>query len=483
MVSFFQCEGTGQRLSILDYDDSRTNNVRYRAVINDDQVAVLHLQSVDIKDTPVSQLSLCPGVREADMSEIISQSASSVCALFLIEKAEEEIVYRSRDCRLLQTGDQPESLCGSCEHLISRLGGKEEEGEVEWEEDISLKLEPEPKPEVDEVTKFVSSNVAVSPVVISILRSNTETGEESVPVKRKYKKMKTKVRCPDCPDMFVSQLRLRRHAKIVHCLDLPVPVEKEPINCPFCEEKFPNYSSKIPFHLKCFHLNEKENPLYVEMMERVEAETRMHLCSICGKDFLSAGCLERHMSHYHQQGNLVSCDQCGKGYKDQARLTNHINRKHAGPYQFKREHLCVECGKVLSSKVNLDNHIYRFHSDNAIKCQECEREFRHPYDLVRHIGQVHTAKEKTERCTQCDKMFYNSKALQLHVRSIHEKLKPWYCEFCPFKCSRLSNLNDHRRKSHNKMNLSRMTLLDLVEHDQHPSYNKDDLPMLQTLIG
>ena len=51
-----------QRLSILDYNETKTN-VRYKAVINEDQAAVLHLQTVDTEDTQdVSQLSLCPGV-------------------------------------------------------------------------------------------------------------------------------------------------------------------------------------------------------------------------------------------------------------------------------------------------------------------------------------------------------------------------------------------------------------------------------------
>ena len=93
MFSAFRCEENGQTLSILDYDVSRTNNVRYKAVINDDQVAVLHLQSVDVdtQDTPdVSQLSLCPGVLE---SEVPFESCSD-STRFLIEKGEDEIVYR-----------------------------------------------------------------------------------------------------------------------------------------------------------------------------------------------------------------------------------------------------------------------------------------------------------------------------------------------------------------------------------------------------
>ena len=90
MISTFCSVENGQRLSILEYDVTKTN-VRYKAVINEDQVAVLHLQTVDdVKDTSdVSQLSLCPGVPESD----VVFSSSSVTKL-LIEKSGDEIVLR-----------------------------------------------------------------------------------------------------------------------------------------------------------------------------------------------------------------------------------------------------------------------------------------------------------------------------------------------------------------------------------------------------
>ena len=89
MITMFHCEEKGLKFSIESYD-SRKSNVRYKAVINDDQVAVLHLQSVDTENTPdVSQLSLCPGVLESYMVF----SSTSITKL-LIEKAEDEIVYR-----------------------------------------------------------------------------------------------------------------------------------------------------------------------------------------------------------------------------------------------------------------------------------------------------------------------------------------------------------------------------------------------------
>ena len=90
MITSFHSGETGIKLSIENYDLRKTN-VRYKAVINEDQVAVLHLQTVDTEDSSdVSQLSLCPGVPE---SEVPFQSCSD-SSRFLIEKVEAEIVYR-----------------------------------------------------------------------------------------------------------------------------------------------------------------------------------------------------------------------------------------------------------------------------------------------------------------------------------------------------------------------------------------------------
>ena len=88
MISPFYCGKIDQRLSILEYDGTKCSG-RYRAVIDGDQATVLQLQSVDTKDSPLSQLSLCPGVPETD----VVFSSSSVTK-FLIEKVEDDIIYR-----------------------------------------------------------------------------------------------------------------------------------------------------------------------------------------------------------------------------------------------------------------------------------------------------------------------------------------------------------------------------------------------------
>ena len=76
MATSFRCCVTDQRLTILDYDETKTN-ARYRAVINEDRIAVLQLQSVDTEDTPVSQLSLCSGVLESEVLQLLSSSSTT----------------------------------------------------------------------------------------------------------------------------------------------------------------------------------------------------------------------------------------------------------------------------------------------------------------------------------------------------------------------------------------------------------------------
>ena len=93
MTASFRCFVTDQRLTILDYDETKSNG-RYRAVINEDKIAVLQLQSVDTEET-VSRLSLCSGVLESNVLQLLSSSSTTNYFLqFLIEKVNDDIVYR-----------------------------------------------------------------------------------------------------------------------------------------------------------------------------------------------------------------------------------------------------------------------------------------------------------------------------------------------------------------------------------------------------
>ena len=74
---------------------------------------------------------------------------------------------------------------------------------------------------------------------------------------------KKKVPCEHCPERFPSRKTLQKHLNNQH-------PELKQVKCPFCDEMIGKYSRSWPVHLSTHHLQEKESPLYREIMERIE---------------------------------------------------------------------------------------------------------------------------------------------------------------------------------------------------------------------
>ena len=281
-------------------------------------------------------------------------------------------------------------------------------------------------------------------------------------------------RCPDCDKIFPSRDAVRRHVKRNHGLS----------KCPFCDESFIKDSHRWPRHLLTYHQNEQENPLYKEILESVEVYEAV--CQLCGRKFKQSNGLDFHLKNVHGcQTNTFACDQCGKLLKTPKGLVKHKKTFHEGA---SKTFLCVECGAVLKSKSSLLQHIERFHSEEKITCTECGRQFKCKKDLVRHVGNLHTARERTFECTQCSQSYFSLCDLKNHVTFVHDidraNPKPWYCEICSFKASRLGNLNQHRRKVHGTPKpISRIRLLEMIEKNLHPFYTPQDLHLVQNGIN
>ena len=358
----------------------------------------------------------------------------------------------------------PNILCESCQDLFSRLNVHiEAKRYEEEEEEEDLDFDPE---------KLELSNIKVTPIVIKIKKDETSStevwGEEKKVRRSKGRRVRSlKFPCSDCDEIFSRRTVLENHARRNHGHS----------KCPFCDEIFRKDSPRWHPHLISSHQRERENPLYKEILERVEVFKKV--CQLCGRGFKQSGSLEYHMRHVHGcQTNTLACDQCGKLLKNERCLARHKKAFHEEKAD---SFLCVECGAVMKSKAVLRSHVERFHSGEKIGCVECGKEFKCKRDLRRHIGNVHTVREKTEECAQCGQRFFTLVDLRNHVALLHEKShpKPWYCEVCPFQASRLGNLNQHRRKNHSRENISRVRLIEMVENDLHPFYTREDLHLVQ----
>ena len=108
------------------------------------------------------------------------------------------------------------------------------------------------------------------------------------------------ISCNQCDKKFALDHLLNSHIRNVH-------IKKRDKKCPFCEEEFYNLTT-----FRC-HVNR-------------HTDHRPYPCEICGKAFLAARHLKKHLAVHtlpHQ------CHLCEKKFSSKDVLDDHI-RKHAG---------------------------------------------------------------------------------------------------------------------------------------------------------
>ncbi|XP_032903495.1 zinc finger and BTB domain-containing protein 26-like [Amblyraja radiata] len=103
-------------------------------------------------------------------------------------------------------------------------------------------------------------------------------------------------------------------------------------------------------------------------------------CSECGADFEQREHLAAHMVTHR----LYMCLLCGKVFKKNARLAQHIN-VHTGfkPY------CCAVCGRTFTQKRSLKDHMNVHNGDAPHCCSYCDMRFTHYSTLRVHLRDQH----------------------------------------------------------------------------------------------
>lgn len=144
-------------------------------------------------------------------------------------------------------------------------------------------------------------------------------------------------------------------------------------------------------------------------------------CRSCSKSFPSQLQLLHHRQKSHVTERNFVCGICGKSFKKQIHVRNHI-RTHTGERPFQ----CSDCGKTFSSLANLMRHNLIHSGVRPYRCEVCHRSFSQSSNLRQH-SLLHS-NAATLSCPDCPATFRWPTKLAAH-RYTHHPGAP-----APFPC-------------------------------------------------
>jgi KRAB domain-containing zinc finger protein len=159
-------------------------------------------------------------------------------------------------------------------------------------------------------------------------------------------------------------------------------------------------------------------------------------------------------SEVHKRKKVYKCPHCGDSFKQRVGLRSHVRKKC-----YQKEHFkCSVCEYISDSRYNLKIHLNTVHNGengsnedkrkSAKICEHCGSSFAETYRLKRHVESVHEGKRQTKRKHQCNICGKSVNQLKGHIRAVHDKVKPFVCSTCGYKCGKQIQLDHHMELVH-----------------------------------
>ena len=167
----------------------------------------------------------------------------------------------------------------------------------------------------------------------------------------------------------------------------------------------------------------------------------------------------------------VTCEICGKAYRDSAGLAYH-KRKHHN--EGEPTHLCPHCGKGYWKPKDLSIHIEKIHTIPTLSCDLCpsvedkSKKLYNKQSLKDHKKYVH---DKKHECPKCNFKVNERINLMEHFRDKHLNYKQYVCRTCGAGFAKLFNARQHFQQVHLK-NMDRKLDQEYFEKNKDVIENK-----------
>lgn len=135
------------------------------------------------------------------------------------------------------------------------------------------------------------------------------------------------------------------------------------------------------------------------------------------------------------------CDECGRYLSSQAALSGHQQCMH----NKQKPHVCHICNKGFFQSHSLTVHLRSHSGEKPYSCIVCNKSFSQRSSLNIHI-RTHSG-ERPYQCPYCSRGFSDSSTLAKHRRT-HTGERPYQCRECGASFSQSGNLWRHMKQVH-----------------------------------
>lgn len=203
----------------------------------------------------------------------------------------------------------------------------------------------------------------------------------------------------------------------------------------FCDKCSYNAAKPARLESHCQKVHNTSSPKPERRKQKeIAAGKKRKCCPECG---VLVKNLSEHQKIIHNQIKRFCCDFCSYSCYFKTKILRHILR-HI-PKQWREQFPCPEkdCKFTASRKDALKSHTLTMHLESREKnclCKDCGRSFYNRSQLNIHCKSVHQ-KIRNHLCSHCGKSFFNSKDLEMHA--LRHGVKSLACEICKnlFYCS------------------------------------------------
>ena len=230
--------------------------------------------------------------------------------------------------------------------------------------------------------------------VAAHLRTHSAIGNKSEQESNKKKSVSQPQKCSECGWMSKSRLLHDRHLLATHGIQVSQ-------TCKRCQEILPDPKALVE-HKRSVHSNDicyicaksfltlSDLNLHISRMHQLEnldgvkltnSKKDQTMCEICSKMVLSHN-IKLHMKN-HQEKNLL-CPKCPRTFRWNSSLTSHLSSAHGDTIKAVTIS-CEFCGKQFKDKSNLRQHRYS-HIGGPYACKNCGRGFGRKDLLKSHVS-------------------------------------------------------------------------------------------------